>query len=188
MTVSTNVIQIFVASQPGDFASLQGGLAVQILPDITYLSQCLKHQFAAFIRDRRMLIVWDDDPEKIIEHTVQLETLLMATIWNNGANYADDEKTLTLESMAEVTDGMKALERLENGEVYEEPRRPQLLSPFIVGVTLTLITASLGLGWRKLAIEVGVDGSYTRLALLAVSPILFFLGLVSLVVLHPCQC
>jgi hypothetical protein len=179
MTINTHVVQIFVASQPGNFASLHGGLAVQILPDISHLSRALKHQFAAFIRDKRMLVVWDDDPEKIIEHTVRLESLLMATIWNNGANYADEEKNLTLQNVDVVTEKMTALERLENGNGGDEPRRSQLLSPFIVACTLILIVGSLGLGYRKLAMEVSLTGNYTRLALIVVFPFLFFLGLVS---------
>lgn len=175
MTVTTNVISIFVASQPGDSAYLQGGLSVQILPSISHLSQALKHQFAAFIRDRQCLVVWDDDPEKIIEHTRQLESLLMATIWNDGANYGDEEKQMTLESLNRVTDVLGGSD--EDG-FPDEPRRVQLLSPLIVGVTLCLIIVSLALGWRKLALEVKVDDNYVRLALLVTSPLIFFVGIV----------
>ncbi len=175
MTVNTNVISIFVSSQPGDSASLQGGLSVQILPSTAYLAGCMKHQFAAFIRDRAMLVVWDDDPEKLIEHTTRLETLLMVTVWNDGANYADEEKELTTERIDELT----GLEKLEEGLGYDPPRRTMLLSPFIVSGTLLLIMVCLGSGWRKLALEVMVDGSYTRLALAAASPIIFFVCLVS---------
>lgn len=175
MTVNTNVISIFVASQPGDFACLQGGLSVQILPSISHLSQALKHQFAAFIRDRQCLVVWDDDPEKIIEHTYRLESLLMATIWNDGANYADEEKQMALESLARVTDVLGGTD--EDGSP-DEHRRVQLLSPFIVSITLCLIVVSLAVGWRKLAIEIKVDDNYVRLALLATSPLIFFVGIV----------
>ena len=174
MTINTNVISIFVSSQLGDSASLQGGLSVQILPSISYLSGCLKHQFAAFIRDRAILVVWDDDPEKIIEHTTRLETLLMVTIWNDGANYADEEKELTTERIDEMTN----LEKLEDGLGYEEHRPLMFISPMVVSGTLILIFACLGLGWRKLAIEVAVDGNYIRLGLLIFSPLLFFVGLV----------
>jgi hypothetical protein len=175
MTVNTNVVSIFVASQPGDSACLQGGLSVQILPSMSHLSQALKHQFAAFIRDRQCLVVWDDDPEKIIEHTYRFESLLMATIWNDGANYADEEKQMALESSARVTDVLGGGD--EDGFV-DEPRRVQLLSSFVVGMTLCLMIVTLGVGWRKLALEVRVDDNYVRLALLATSPIIFFLGIV----------
>lgn len=174
MTVNTNVISLFVNSQPGDSASLQGGLSVQILPSMSYLSGCLKHQFAAFIRDRAMLVVWDDDPEKVIEHTTRLETLLMVTIWNDGANYADDEKELTTERI----DEMASLEKLEEGLRGEEPRHLMFISPLVVAGTMILTFATLGLGWRKLALEVAVDGNYIRLGLLVFSPLVFFVGLV----------
>jgi hypothetical protein len=174
MTINTNVISIFVSSQPGDSALLQGGLSVQILPSISYLSGCLKHQFAAFIRDRAMLVVWDDDPEKVIEHTTRLETMLMVTIWNEGANYAEEEKDLTIERIDEMT----SLEKLEDGLRSEEPRRLMLISPMVVSATLVLIFATIGLGWRKLALEVEVDGNYIRFGLAIFSPLLFFVGLV----------
>jgi hypothetical protein len=176
MTISTNVISIFVNNQPGDFASLQGGLSVQILPSMSHLSRALKHQFAAFIRDRQMLVVWDDEPEKIIEHAYQLESLLMVTIWNNGANYVDEEKNVTIESLAQVANDMD-LDKLENAG-GPEPRRLMLLSPFTVAGTLILLFGALGLGWRKLVVELMVDGSYIRFALLATTPLLFFCGLV----------
>lgn len=174
MTINTNVISIFVSGQPGDSASLQGGLSIQILPSISSLSGCLKHQFAAFIRDRAILVVWNDDPAKIIEHTTRLETMLMETIWNGGANYADEEKELTIERIDEMT----GLEKLEDGLGYEEHRPLMFISPMVVSGTLILILACLGLGWRKLAIEVAVDGNYIRLGLLIFSPIVFFVGLV----------
>ena len=174
MTINTNVISIFVSSQPGDSASLQGGLSIQILPSISYLSGCLKHQYAAFIRDRGILVVWDDDPEKIIEHTTRLETMLMVTIWNEGANYADEEKELTTERIDEIT----GLEKLEDGLGYQEDRPLMFISPLIVSGTVVLIFACLGLGWRKLALEIAVDGNYIRLGLVIVSPLLFFVGLV----------
>jgi len=175
MTINTNVISIFMSSQRGDSAFLQSGLSIQILPSISYLSRCLKHQFAAFIRDRAMLVVWDDDPEKVIEHTSRLETMLMVTIWNEGANNADEEKEPTNERIDQIT----SLEKLEDGLGVEEPRNLMFISPVVVAGTLILTLATLGLGWRKIAIEVAVDGNYIRLGLLVFSPIVFFVGLVS---------
>lgn len=176
MSISTNVISIFVGSQPGDTASLQGGLSVQILPNIQYLPGCLKHQFAAFIRDRQILVVWDDDPDKIIEHTARLESRLMETIWNDGENYADSEKDVSTEKIDEIGD----MEDVGIGLGYERPRKRMLLSPFIVAMTMVLIMGALGLGWRKLAVEVAVDGNYIRLALAVTAPVLFFVGFVSI--------
>ena len=122
-----------------------------------------------------MLVVWDDDPEKIIEHTYQLESLLIATIWNNGANYADEEKNITVESLAKVTDD---LENLNEDGSEKEPRRVRLLSPLVVALTIMLIFSALGVGWRKLVLETQVDGNYLRLTLMLTSPIFFFLGIV----------
>jgi hypothetical protein len=44
---------------------------------------------------------------------------------------------------------------------------------------LTLMCSALGLGFRSLALEIAADGTYLRLALLALLPVIFFMGLVS---------
>src|SRR5271169_6114496 len=101
MTITTNAISIFINCQPGNSAYLHGGLSVQILPSIHHLSGCLKHQFAAFIRDRQMLIVWCDEPEKVIEHMARIELMLVETIWNDGQSSVD-EKDAKVERIDEV--------------------------------------------------------------------------------------
>ncbi|CAL3967834.1 unnamed protein product, partial [Diplocarpon coronariae] len=57
-------------------------------------------------------------------------------------------------------------------------KRPNMLiNPVIVGLTLTLLVSVLGMGFRALAQEVQIDGDYTRLALLAVTPCQIFVSL-----------
>jgi hypothetical protein len=54
-----------------------------------------------------------------------------------------------------------------------------LWSPTSVAATLALMCSAIGLGLRSLALETAVDGTYFRLALLVMLPIIFFMGLVS---------
>jgi hypothetical protein len=46
----------------------------------------------------------------------------------------------------------------------------------MVGLTLTLLVAALGFGWRSCSTSL-IDGKYTRLALLAVTPCQIFVPL-----------
>ena len=67
MTVNTRVIKLFLHSNDKAYVPLKGGLRLQVLPDISYLPRCQKHQFAAFIADRGLLIVWDDEPRHLLD-------------------------------------------------------------------------------------------------------------------------
>lgn len=82
MTVNTRVISILLANNDGVSIPIRDDLRIQVLPDISYLSRCAKHQFAAFIADRGILVVWDDKPENLVRRVDIIEKGLMAMIWS----------------------------------------------------------------------------------------------------------
>jgi len=116
MTINTHAIQLFLSVQQDNHASIRNGLAIQILPSVQYLPRCFKHQFAAFIRNQGCLVVWDDEPEHLVSRAAELESLILATIWNgdemeemeekrenvpvNVVRVEDSEKENDLEAMA----------------------------------------------------------------------------------------
>jgi hypothetical protein len=175
MTVNTRIIKIFLSRHCADYVPLSDGLRLQVLPSIEALPKCQKHHFAAFIRDSQMLVVWDDQPKNMIDRASHIEESLMRMIWGNGEAEVYDEKksanVSTVDLGAGVTPG-------ELEDAMATPKRPtKLLNPIMVGATLTLLTAALGLGWKNLAQEVAIDGNYTRLALLVVTPCQVFVSL-----------
>ena len=67
MTVNTRVIKILLHLPTiCTYVEIQPGLRLQVLPDMSYLPRCQKHQFAAFIADRGILVVWEDEPKKLL--------------------------------------------------------------------------------------------------------------------------
>ena len=60
---------------------LSNGLRVQIIPTVTDLPRSQIHHFAAFVQDTRSLVVWDDEPEKILERVAELQNRVMEVIW-----------------------------------------------------------------------------------------------------------
>ncbi|EHA57004.1 hypothetical protein MGG_06886 [Pyricularia oryzae 70-15] len=60
---------------------LEGGLQVQILKSVKGLPGCQLHHFAAFIEDKQILVVWDDDPKAIFDRAKRLEKKAMALVW-----------------------------------------------------------------------------------------------------------
>ena len=93
MTVNTRVINILLQESHFSFMPIGDDLRLQILPDMSCLSRCAKHQFAAFIADRRLLVVWDDQPENLIARAEKIERGLMAMIWSSDTADETNEKS-----------------------------------------------------------------------------------------------
>lgn len=177
MTVSTRVIKLVLSSHNADYVPLSNGLRLQVLPNLSFLPRCQKHHFGAFIQDQQILVVWDDQPRQLLDRAAQIEASLMEMIWENDKSYEgmDEKKGPTNVTTAEINDGSS-----DDEEAFAVEERPtMLLNPMMIGLTITLLIAALGLGWRNLAQEIAVDGNYTRLALLIVTPCQMFVSLVS---------
>ncbi|PNY28669.1 Uncharacterized protein TCAP_01403 [Tolypocladium capitatum] len=171
MTVNSRVIKTFLQWSPDAVdVPLMNGLRVQILPTIEDLPRARKHQFAAFVASEGLLVVWDDDPLHLVQRANAIESELMELVWKQGNSDEDeDEKRGGGVTEAEIDE--------ESGEVKPEKRPIHLQNTFLVSITLILITVSLGAAWRQLAIEISVDGDYTRLGLVALCPIQIFFTL-----------
>lgn len=175
MTVNTRVIKLFLTRHTADYVPLSDGLRLQVLPSVEYLPRCQKHHFGAFIRDQQNLIVWDDGTKKLLQRASRIENSLMDLIWSTDFEAFDEKKSPNI-SAVELGDGTMTPSDMEEA-LTTETRPTILINPIIVGLTLTLLVAALGLGWRNLAQEVSIDGSYTRLALLAATPCQIFVSL-----------
>ena len=60
----------------------------------------------------------------------------------------------------------------------EGPRKIVLNQAVLCAITIILIIAALGSGWRQLAIEIKVDHNWLRLAFILVMPLQVWLALV----------
>ena len=156
---------------------LANGLRVQILPSIADLPRARKHQFAAFIADEGILVVWDDDSNNIIARAKKIESELMELVWQAGneAESVNDfakEKSGVIVTEAEVDE--------ESGQLRPQERATHLINTVLVGFTLVVVIVMLGAGMRSVAIEVMVDQNYLRLAFVLLTPVQIFFTLVSL--------
>lgn len=177
MTVNTRVIKLFLTRHTADYVPLSDGLRLQVLPSPEYLPRCQKHHFGAFIRNQQNLIVWDDDTKNLLQRAATIENSLMNLIWRSDFETTDEKKSANVSTTTvDLGDGTMTPSDLEEALATEQ--RPTLLiNSIIVGLTLTLLVAALGSGLRNLAQEVAIDGKYTRLALLAVTPCQVFVSL-----------
>ncbi len=105
----------------------------------------------------------------------------MELIWKDTGVY--NEKSASESKGAIVTE--IPLDGSSTGGDTEElmvdtSRRPVLIQPVMTAITLILLLAALGAGWRLLALQIAVDHNWMRLGLLAYLPIQIFLSLVSI--------
>jgi hypothetical protein len=180
MTVNTRVIRILLHANTLPFIEIQEGLRIQVLPNMTYLPNCQKHQFAAFIADCGMLVVWDDEPKKILGRVERLEAAVLKMIWGNESAYPEEmppDKKEVYISTDEVNGDPESLE--------EKPRKLVLIQPVLSAFTLFLAFTALGAGYREVALEVATDHSYLRvLFVLSIIP-QFWLSLVRVIATSP---
>lgn len=156
------------------FIEIKEGLHLQVLPTMSHLPRCQKHQFAAFIADRGILVVWDDDPKKILGRAERLENTLIKMIWGKQSMYPDEDEKKE-ETNVEVTE----VDADPEDPAAEKPRQVVLWQAIFSGFTVTLAITALGLGWRQIIFETMTDHFYLRfLFALAVIP-QFWLALVS---------
>ncbi|KAI0111046.1 glycosyl transferase family group 2-domain-containing protein [Hypoxylon sp. NC0597] len=181
MTVNSRVIKTFLSWSPDAVdVPMMNGLRIQILPTIDDLARARKHQFAAFVASEALLVVWDDDALHLVQRAKAIESELMELVWQSDeVGHDDGEKGPGyLVGEVEVDE--------ESGQIKPETRPVHLLNTYLVSIVLALVTVSLGAAWRQLAIEVSVDNSYLRLALVALFPIQVFFSLFFAQVLVGC--
>lgn len=172
MTVNSRVIRTFLEWSPDAMdVPLLNGLRVQILPTLDDLPRARKHQFAAFVAQEGLLIVWDDDVMHLAGRAQAIESELMQIVWNSGRTGDDGNEKPRLPNM----EGFVINE--ESGEITPARRPVHMQNTFLVALTLILIMVTLGAGARALASETAVDKNYTRIALVALTPIQVFFTL-----------
>ena len=177
MTVNSRVIKTFLGWSPDAVdVPLMNGLRVQILPSVADLPRARKHQFAAFLAEEQMLVVWDDDALHLIQRAKAIESELMELVWKTGEPEEVEEGQATKKgpkvSELEIDE--------ESGAILPQSRPTHLLNTILVAFTLVLIVTVLGAGFRELAIEIDIDQSYMRLAFVALTPVQIFFTLVRL--------
>ena len=179
MTVKTSVITLILQNDHIIAVPLRDGLRVQVIPDIMGLRTCQRYQNAAFIKDSGMLVVWADSPQEIIVRSREIQSQMMDNFSQGMSPY--EEKSPAKESQAVLITElpMGGYEGEETGgSAQDGARRIVLNQSVLTAVTLILIIAALGSGWRQMAVEIAVDNSYLRLAILVVVPLQIWLALV----------
>lgn len=178
MTVNTRVLQLFMSARPDEhFIQIHRTLRLQVVPDISALPHCQRHQSAAFISNTATLLVWEDEPTRLLERAEYIQDALMKMSWKpepeeEGAEEKGDGKKpfVEIEEYDEVTE--------EEAGMEDKPRETVLWQCVYEALTIALVMAALGAGWRAVAVEMIQDPNWIRLAFLVVLPAQCWLALV----------
>lgn len=154
---------------------LGNGLRIQVLPCVDDLPKARKNQCAAFLAAESLLVVWDDDPTKVVERATAIEDELMNLVWMAG-EAADAEPNPETEKPSPVVETELDM---ETGETIPEKRPTNVINSVMVAFTIVLIMTMLAFGYKQIAFQLLVDKGWWRLAFLVMTPVLIFFSLVS---------
>ena len=159
MTVNTRVIRLILqqVNQAGlSYVELNRGLRLQVIPEMNKLHACQRNQFAAFITGPQLLVVWEDDPGKLLQRADSIQQALVAMIC--GQEYLPKAEAVN----GSTPDLGGADTSSAENQVDEKPRQYRLIQPMMVACTLILMITALGAGWRLIAIEIFIDHNWMR--------------------------
>ncbi|KIW19871.1 hypothetical protein PV08_00446 [Exophiala spinifera] len=184
ITVRTTVIQTFLSSYKHQHVPFPNGQRLHIIDSINELSFSKRHYYAAFARGQGLLVVWDEDPTLLFDRAEHIQKYIVNLLWTAGDIAGDredeaefeDEKSMIDRQPKELEPGYTIDSEAFHGEVWEKPRKIMLYQSMLVGLVAILTIFCMAIGWRILAIEITIDHSYVRLALLLAAPLEAWLG------------
>lgn len=179
---------IFSDSRP-DLAELclDANTRIQVIESVSHLGTARKNQYAAFVRDEAVLVVWADAVDELIPAAAKLEKSLISFIWSSDKSgkarppLFSDNNVVTAEinelAQMELEDPEKA--------VWMKMRKDRpvvLITPTVVGLAfgVTMVLAGLAIRESLLCTELTpgsllqrylYDGDWTRWFLVFTLPV-----------------
>ncbi|TLD36321.1 NCP1 protein [Venturia nashicola] len=177
---------------------LGNGSQLQIIDSLASISTSTKKlQYAALIREEKLMLVWHDDLDRIMNHAARLEDKLLGLVWGTTVspfsfaytpgtsanpslyNFAMEKEKAPIEIVEEV---------LEDGQARmakESLARPLVFTSSVYAglACLLIIVLLLGFGTSNLLGQSLVDGFYVRFALVATEPIFMLFSIFFAIVL-----
>ncbi|OZJ05130.1 hypothetical protein BZG36_01345 [Bifiguratus adelaidae] len=173
--MSSKFVKSVLESVPIDAKDvrLRDGTRIQILGSERHLPRARKHQWAAFVREDRTLIIWSDSVETILDFAETMQKKLAQLIWSG----------LPREVLEEELEKERDLESLDS-----KRREYMFITPLTTSLATMTVIVLLGNGIRVMLTEWYVDGDWTRFFILFTYPIIGlaiqFLPQATLVVLY----
>jgi hypothetical protein len=210
LTMSTDGTQaIFDVLEPHETELMfQNGSQIQIydsMADIAASITIKKFQYAALVRQERVLLVWHDELGAILSQAMEIESRILALVWgttkspfggwdsavHSSANSTMDGSAMDMtndvkgkELDVDVEEVLGDPEKLDVAASQESLARPLIFtSSVFVGLAMVLIiTLVVGLGGRAIILQTMTDHFWPRLLLILTMPLWVSLGLFFVIV------
>jgi hypothetical protein len=207
LTMSTDGTQaIFDVLEPHETELMfQNGSQIQIyhsMADIAASITIKKFQYAALVRQERVLLVWHDELGAIVSQAMDIESRILALVWgttkspfggwdsvvHSSANSTMDGSAMDATDKKDLDIDVEEIdcdpEKLEIAASKESLARPLIFtSSIFVGLAMVLIICLVvGLGGRAIILETMTDKFWPRLLLLLTMPLWISLGLFFVIV------
>jgi hypothetical protein len=209
LTMSTDGTQaIFDVLEPHETELMfQNGSQIQIYESMAEIAASItikKFQYAALVRQERILLVWHDELGAIVSQAMDIESRILALVWGTTKSpfggwdsvvHSSANSTMDGSAMDMATDGKKDLdidieevecdpEKLEIAASKESLARPLIFtSSIFVGLAMVLIICLVvGLGGRAIILQTMTDKFWPRLLLILTMPLWISLGLFFVIV------
>lgn len=183
------------------------GSQIQIydsLEAIAHSPSIKKFQYAALVRQERLLLIWHDDLSAILSQAMEIESRILGLVWGSAKSpfsgfesglqsyapsaYAGSTVNLSLEKEKDAEIHIEEMDSDMDVEEFgpkESLARPMVFTSAIfvsLGFCL-IITLVFGFSNRAIMIQIMTDHFYPRLALILAEPIFVCLGLFFVIVI-----
>jgi hypothetical protein len=176
MTVNSKIIHLILSRTNLPYVQIQSGKRLQIVPDFGALAYCQKNQSAAFIRSHEVLVVWEDDPKKLLDRAQGLQDAIVMMVWGNEVAFAT-EKAISKSVGKEVSEHDAYLDDFDSSE--EGPRKLRVWQAIYTSTAILMLTVAIGSGWREIGIQQVQAPNWLRLLFLITLAPHVWLSLVS---------
>jgi hypothetical protein len=176
MTVSTRMIKLILGRTDLPYVQIQYGKRLQVIPDFNALQYCQKNMGAAFVASHQTLVVWEDNPKRLLDRAQGIQDALVKMIWGN------DLARVTNKAIAKSIGTDVTEESEEPWDLFdnnpEQPRKIKLWQSMYTSIAILMLTVAIGSGWRQVAIQQIHDPNWLRMLFLIAIPGQAWLSLV----------
>lgn len=158
------------------YVQIQYGQRLQVVPDFSALQYCRKNMQAAFVASHQALVVWEDEPKRLLERAQSIQDALVQMIWGK------DLARVTEKAVAKSI-GLEAKEYSEEpwdifDDTPEKPRKLKMWQSVYTSIAILMLTVAVGSGWRQVAIQQIHEPNWLRMLFLIAIPAQAWLSLV----------
>lgn len=175
MTINSRIINYVLERNETPFVQIQTHLRVQVVADFEGLPFCQRGQSAAFIADRKLLVVWHEDPKALIQLGQKIQDALAETLCGDELGSGSTKNSSEDSPFSSMVEYEEEDEKAEESS-SDKPRKIMLWQSAYTSIAVFLSIISIGFGWSKVAIEQVQEPNWLRLLFLLCLPGQFWLA------------